>query len=294
MLNNMLWCFFIYAVLGWCIEVIYAAGKTGEFVNRGFLNGPYCPIYGIGVILVIYLLAPVANNLFYLFIGSVLVTSALELIVGFLLEQIFQQKWWDYSEMPFNIGGYICLLFSLRWGLACLILVDRIHPVIYSSIQLIPPSLSKGLLLIFSSILIIDFMATVNLILKLNKKLKIVNGIALKIRESSDNVGGNIAHSAIVIVRRKDNLKVRYKAKIENFAADILEMKETHKKALAYRKQVFSELYRANKELLVKTPFGYKRLLKAFPRLKILDHKEVLEKLRNTVLGGFSGLSKKN
>ena len=269
MFNNILWCFFIYAVLGWGIEVIYAAGKRGEFVNRGFLNGPYCPIYGIGAILVIFLLDSVANNLLYLFLGSVLITTALELLVGFLLAQIFQQKWWDYSEMPFNIGGYVCLLFSLKWGVACLILVDRIHPNVSSLINLIPQTLSEGLLLVFSILLISDFLATVNLILELNRKLKTINKIALKIRESSDSIGENIAYKTIVVVQRKDSLKKRYRAR----------------KVLAQRKQVLGALYRANKEFLLAVPWGYKRLLKAFPRLKFFTHKdkEILEELQKTV-----------
>ncbi|HVI41432.1 MAG TPA: putative ABC transporter permease, partial [Anaerovoracaceae bacterium] len=121
MLLNLTCYFIIYAFLGWCTEVVYAAAKTGQFVNRGFLNGPYCPIYGFGVLFVIYLLHPVIDNLLYIFLGSVLITSAIELAGGYILEEIFHQKWWDYSDMPLNIGGYICLFFSLMWGLACLV-----------------------------------------------------------------------------------------------------------------------------------------------------------------------------
>ena len=104
---EVLWIFIIYAFIGWCAEVSYAAVNRGIFVNRGFLNGPYCPIYGCGVVIVVTVLTPLKDNLFLLFVGSVVLTSVLEYITGFLLEKVFHNKWWDYSNMPFNINGRI-------------------------------------------------------------------------------------------------------------------------------------------------------------------------------------------
>ena len=108
MLYRLLWIFFIYAFLGWCTEVSYAALVTGTFVNRGFLNGPVCPIYGFGVVIVLTCLTPLAGSLPLLFLGSVVLTSALEWLTGFALEKLFHQRWWDYSDEPFNLSGYIC------------------------------------------------------------------------------------------------------------------------------------------------------------------------------------------
>ena len=105
--------FFVYGFLGWCTEVIFAAFKQHRFVNRGFLNGPYCPIYGCGVVIVVAVLTPLKENLFFLFVGSFLLTSILEYITGFVLEKVFHNKWWDYSNLPFNIKGYVCLKFSI-------------------------------------------------------------------------------------------------------------------------------------------------------------------------------------
>ena len=88
--------FFIYAILGWCVEVIHAALKRGKFENRGFLNGCWCPIYGAGVVLVLLSLTPININVFVLFIASLILTSVLEFIVGFIIEKLFKTKWWDY------------------------------------------------------------------------------------------------------------------------------------------------------------------------------------------------------
>ena len=94
-LYEIIWIFLIYAFLGWCTEVAYAALDIGKFVNRGFLNGPCCPVYGFGVLIVVGILTPLKDNLLILFTGSVLLTTVLEYITGWILEKAFHNKWWD-------------------------------------------------------------------------------------------------------------------------------------------------------------------------------------------------------
>ena len=96
---DILFSFFIYGFLGWCSEVAFAAFKQHSFVNRGFLNGPICPIYGIGVTVVVASLQPYVGNLILLYITSTILVTFLEWLTGFLLEKMFHHRWWDYSEM---------------------------------------------------------------------------------------------------------------------------------------------------------------------------------------------------
>ena len=131
-------CFFIYAFLGWCTEVAFAAFKERRFVNRGFLNGPICPVYGFGVVAVIHFLTPLRSNLLLLYLGSAILVTAIEWLTGFILEKVFHNKWWDYSNMPLNLNGYVCLLFSLIWGVFCVFFVDVFHPLIDSLLSHIP------------------------------------------------------------------------------------------------------------------------------------------------------------
>lgn len=173
-----LWIFFVYAFLGWCTEVSYAALRTGKFVNRGFLNGPVCPIYGCGVVVVLAGLEPLKGNFVLLFLGSVVLTSVLELATGFVLEKLFRQRWWDYSDKPFNLGGYICLEFSIMWGFACLFVVDILHPSIEFFIRLIPHTLGWVLLGLFSAAMAVDLAATVRTIAKLNRQLDQIDQLA--------------------------------------------------------------------------------------------------------------------
>lgn len=237
---NTVFYFFIYAFLGWCLEVTYVAVETGKYVNRGFLSGPICPVYGVGIVFVLKLLEPFGGNLFLMFMGSVIVTSAVEFVTGFLLEKAFHQRWWDYSNKPFNIRGYVCLSFSLAWGIACLIVVDRIHPIIISFVDLLPSKIKWILMPIFAAAFAIDLAAAVKSALNLNKELEIIDELSSKIKEASDDIGENIANRAIAVAKKREELE----------------------------------------ELIGTSVLKRRRFLNAFPGIKSIKHTEALEKLK--------------
>lgn len=132
------WYFFLYAFAGWAAEVLFAAFRHGRFVNRGFLCGPLCPIYGIGLVLVALLLEPLGNHWVQLFLVAAALTTGVELVAGYLMEKLFHHRWWDYSAMPLNIGGYVCLPFSLLWGAACVLIEKVVHPLVVRLVAWIP------------------------------------------------------------------------------------------------------------------------------------------------------------
>ena len=138
-LYHVLAFFLIYSCTGWCLEVIFAAATTGQLVNRGFLNGPVCPIYGFGMIIVLFALTPLQDSVLLLYIGGVILPSALELVGGWALYKLYHTRWWDYSDFPFNIGGYICLQFSLLWGVGTLVVMRIVHPVVAGLVGMVPP-----------------------------------------------------------------------------------------------------------------------------------------------------------
>ena len=190
--GQMIWIVLVYSFLGWCCEVAFAAVRRGIFVNRGFLNGPVCPIYGFGVLIVLLVLEPVKDNLALLFFGSMVLTSALEFFIGFIMEQFFHDKWWDYSENPFNIKGYICLEFSLVWGAACVLVVDVIHPMIFKLICAIPEKLSLWLMVFFTAVLISDAVITLWNMLKLPKRLRAIDELEKAMTAVSDAIGEKV------------------------------------------------------------------------------------------------------
>ncbi len=315
---ELVWIFIIYAFIGWCTEVSYAALDRGIFVNRGFLNGPYCPIYGCGVVIVVAALTPLKDNLLILFAGSFLLTSILEYITGFILEKVFHNKWWDYSNKPFNLHGYVCLKFSIYWGLACTFIMDVIHPIIYKGITMIPHILGVVLLCIIMSAFAVDCGVTVTTILKFNKRLKVMDEMAEKIHKLSDEIGENIYENVTTAVEKSEEFQETHeklltkisdtkenlmdlpssaKEKIASTAASAREKlsesaeninvkekiatyKETRETARLEKQREKEELERRYKELFAEKNFGFKRLMKAFPDMTSREQNESLEKYK--------------
>lgn len=140
---NILLYFFLYSFCGWVFETIYCSIYHGHFVKRGFLIGPICGIYGIGALLVIYVLGYIKAHPFLLFLCSSLLTSILELIVGVLLKTLLNQRLWNYSDNFANFMGFICLRNTIIWSILALFTVYKIHPFIINHITSIPTRTKK-------------------------------------------------------------------------------------------------------------------------------------------------------
>lgn len=295
---ELVWIFIIYAFIGWCTEVSYAALDTGKFVNRGFLNGPYCPIYGCGVVIVVAILTPLQDNLVILFIGSILLTTALEFVTGYILEKVFHNKWWDYSDKPFNVKGYICLKFSIYWGLACTFIMKIVHPAIYKTITWIPFIPGVVILSIFMCVFIVDCCITVSTILKFNKRLKLMDEMAASIRKLSDEIGENIYENVSGVIEKSEEFQENHAELIDKLTeskeklADATEAakekladaRETTREKLAdaleEKKRQYAELSEKYEKLFEEKSFGFKRLMQAFPDMKSTDNDEILQKFK--------------
>jgi len=288
MLYRLLWIFFIYAFLGWCTEVSYAALVTGSFVNRGFLNGPVCPIYGFGVVIVLTCLTPLAGSLPLLFLGSVVLTSALEWLTGFALEKLFHQRWWDYSDEPFNLSGYICLRFAIAWGFACMFVVKLLHPTVLLFIRIVPQVLGVVLLALMGAVMAVDLAATVSTIIKLNRRLAQIDELAAKIREASNEFGENLADRVLDAAERGagwkedlDELSFRLAERRAELADNLAEWEQHREEQRAQVRQQLEDWHTSMQALLAGDSFGHRRLLRAFPRLRSLDHAGALERLHH-------------
>ncbi len=133
--------FFIYAVIGYLSEVLYCSLIKRSFVNRGFLYGPYCPIYGFGALMIIIFLKPFKNNFVIVFILGLILASILEYFTSWALEKLFSIKLWDYSKHKININGRVCLLNSTLFGLMGLMGVYVVDPFLYPIIMDLEPQL---------------------------------------------------------------------------------------------------------------------------------------------------------
>ena len=125
-----------YSFLGWCGEMIYCSiGQRKLCEKRGFLNGPLCPIYGHGALLVLLVMGNRWNSPIATFLVGMVLTSAVEYVTSYAMEKLFHMRWWDYSRRRFNLNGRVCLLNSLLFGLACLVLRYGIQPRVFPPLE---------------------------------------------------------------------------------------------------------------------------------------------------------------
>ncbi len=170
-MENIFLYFIIYSFLGWLCECIYCSIPEKKFINRGFLLGPYCPIYGFGALLVLYLLHPFASNIIVLYFAGVIVTSILEYITSWVMEVIFHTKWWDYSSYRFNIHGRVCLRNSILFGFLSILVFCYIHPHIVTFIEDIPSSYKWIICVAIGCFFIYDLINTTMALLRRNKDI---------------------------------------------------------------------------------------------------------------------------
>lgn len=175
-LYKILFYLIIYSSLGWLLEVAYAYKNQKRFVNRGFLQGPICPIYGFCCLSLMHLLYLFnIKNLFILFIVATFTTSFIEYSTSYILEKLLNKRYWDYTEDPLNINGRICVHFSLMWGVLAVFTYKVIHPFIEAFVSQIPPFMAA---LIFYSILltlIVDIFITLNSLVQFKKLSNYIN-----------------------------------------------------------------------------------------------------------------------
>lgn len=306
--TEMIFYFLTYAFLGWCAEVAFAAMKSGSFVNRGFLNGPYCPIYGFGALLVILCLTPLQHNLAALFLGSCAITTLLEYLTGAALEKLFHTRWWDYSDMPFNIHGHVCLLFSVLWGLACTFVMRIIQPMIAHLYALTPFPLMLSIVITLSAVMLADAIVTVLAVRKLTRSLQHITELAEDLRLLSDEIGESISDRAIdakewwddSIRPKLDSLDERteqYRESVTDAIEDLREKIDAANEAIESRRAEYRERiddieetlkekraqYRQRLQQLsgeFKRSFVENRMLNAYPHLKNLRNQQALDRLR--------------
>ena len=168
-MNTFLYYFFIfiiYTFLGWVLEVAFIFIKTKRFVNRGFLIGPACPIYGFGALIMMFYLTQYKDEPFTVFIMGAFICSTLEYITSYIMEKIFKARWWDYSDKKFNVNGRICLTYAFLFGLCGVIMICFTNPIIIYLLNLIPENIMVIISSSFLIIFITDVLVSFNIISK--------------------------------------------------------------------------------------------------------------------------------
>ncbi len=154
--------FFLYSMIGYFCETTYCSIKTKKIVvNRGFCLGPYCPIYGVGAVLMILLLTKYMDDPITLFLMGAFICSFVEYITSYILERIFKARWWDYSDKPFNIEGRICLENAILFGLGGVLVIYFVNPFLSFFLSHLSPFILNCISLICFILFLIDIILTV-------------------------------------------------------------------------------------------------------------------------------------
>lgn len=276
-MTEVLWLFMIYSLLGWGIEVVYHAVTLGAVVNRGFLNGPVCPVYGCGVICVLGVIKKAGESMGYsgnietaspavLFVVGITFATAVELIAGAALDKLFHARWWDYSREKFNYKGYICLRFSIIWGLIIAFVLRVIHPGIQSIVGLIPAGIGLIVLIIIYIVFVTDIILTTLAVLKLNKQLDALDELQKSILLISEGMSEVIGTGTIKTVEKLETGKEIAKGEYEQKKQKLEELLAHMEKSIMYNKM-----------------FGIGRLFRAFPDMKHSKYQDIIDQIKNMI-----------
>ncbi|MEI8067967.1 MAG: putative ABC transporter permease [Candidatus Shapirobacteria bacterium] len=185
---ELIWLFALYSLMGWILESSYNSYRHHKFINSGFLFGPFCPIYGVGFILITFFITPLQNNLFLFFIGAFAVTTILEYLTSLALEILFHTQWWDYSKEFLNIDGRICLRFSLYWAFLALFVIKFIHPQIVFLSNFLSDKLGSVGIIIVVSYFLIDLTITTISLYGLKHFFEALNLIHEKVDQEAEDL----------------------------------------------------------------------------------------------------------
>lgn len=253
--------FIMYSFIGWVCEVILCSYIAKKFINRGFLIGPICPIYGFGALIVAFTLTPFKNNVFIVFMLGIVLTSILEYFTSFAMEKIFHSSWWDYSDKRFNINGRVCLVNSLAFGVMSCFVVFFLHTWVVEMVSKISYDWVQALAIVVIIILTSDITLSVHAVIDLNAKLR-------RLREIMSDMKYKL-----------DELHVF----VENKVSERINLVKSNKDKGEITRDVYSLVDRTANEIsrIPLTLRGYqKRLFNAFPKLKSYKFQEQLQHIK--------------
>ncbi len=281
--------FYLYCFLGWCIETTYVSICRKRFVNRGFMRGPFLPIYGSGAVMMIWAVIPIGNSIPLVFIVGSLAATVLEYITGVCMEALFQVRYWDYSNKKWNLHGHICFGNSFWWGVLSVILTFVIHPPIEAFVLGMNPVISNGVAIILTIYIVADFTLAFKealdfkeLLQKMTKGREEIIGIIKRLEELQEKVQG---------IPKKVSKSIQasvYVDKLENLNDTIEELKshplldEWKQELLDLKVRIFI-LKEKKTDIEAQLEKGKKRILRSHPTFTSTKFRAELNELKEVI-----------
>lgn len=290
-LKEWIFFFYFYCFIGWCFESTYVSIRTKRLVNRGFMRGPFLPLYGSGAIMMLLVSIPFRENLFLVYIAGCIGATILELITGLTMEALFKTRYWDYSRQRIQFRGHICLSSSLFWGVLTICLTQFLHPYAERVLAVIPSQLLTGVLSVICVITVADFTLSfkaamdIRFILEgldkakeelvhLQKRLDVLIAVTndeweskklssdMRMEEMIDNIEGKF-------IELKEKIKINPSAFVEDVKEELAEMRSKYivQKERRFQLKNIKDFYK--KGILRDNPTMYsKRFQEALEELK--------------------------
>lgn len=275
--------FFAYCVLGWIWESCYVSVRQHLWVNRGFLYGPWLPIYGFGAIIILFLTLPVRDNLFLVYLFGLTGSTILEYITGAAMEKLFHMRYWDYSQHRFNVNGHICLSVSLGWGLFSIVLVTFLHPPVEKLVLLIPVWLTEPLSLVLVALFTLDTTKSVQaaldlkaLLNKLTESSQTLEHISARLNTAVEQLGESSSQLRQRLSSLEDSVSNRYAQAVQTKELRLQDHREKKSARLA--------------DLLQKVELGLEDISRQLSTAETKAEQDRLEKIKETLLGFKSAL----
>ncbi|MFR2711779.1 MAG: putative ABC transporter permease [Frisingicoccus sp.] len=282
---HILWFFIIYCVCGWIWESSFCSIKAKKWINRGFLMGPYIPIYGCGALVVYLTLYPLKEDLWLVYMGGVVFPTILEFLTSWIMEKLFAATWWDYSNEKFNIQGRICLKVSLFWGFFSVIMVEILHPIVLALIDKLPRTAGQVLGGLFIVVFSADFVNTVVATLDVKKTLEKMENIREDIFQFLDVHNLGPEYKELSPSHMVSRLKEQWEERREYF--ENIPLTGTINEYREELEDKLSALVNRYEENKIKHRAVLQHHLKAYPNFKssryansMQDNQKPLEKLR--------------
>lgn len=255
--------FITYAFIGWCIEVVGKLWQKHRFINRGFLIGPWLPIYGYGALVMTIFLNEYQGDPFALFSMSMLLCSVLEYFTSYLMERLFHARWWDYSQYKFNLNGRICLSNAILFGLGGILIIEYMNPILFSLFDKIPALWVSILSITFLLLFLLDNIISFKIMFHFKRCATTV------MKDSTEEISKRVR-------RETGKISEKWKKEAASFARKMRENKELLGKKRDESAKAITERL---KNLYHSKSYLYRRLVDAFPDFKAVINIKIEKKV---------------
>lgn len=289
-----LFFFYLYCFCGWIFESTFVSLKSRKFVNRGFMRGPFLPIYGSGAIMMLVVSMPFQDNIFFTYIAGCIGATALELVTGELMEALFKVRYWDYSNQKFNYKGHICLSSTVAWGFLTIFMTEFLHKGVERIIFILPSEAVTVLTVAASFYIVADFTLSFKAALDLRDVLmglekakeemeRIQKRLDVIIAVASDEIESRRQENSLKVEELMDSIEAKFNSLRERLKINPSEFVDDVREEIMELRNKYSIEKEQRMRFRRLKDFYQRNLIKGNPTMKSKRFEEALEELKKAV-----------